>query len=1062
MKISLIPPINIDPHISLLSRSLPPISQKGLMKLSKNTLTSFMIVVTVLVGTGLIYLFNPWWTNNAEAAWFDDNWGYRQRIDVTVTSTASDITFLDTLITVDTDDLITAGKLQSSCQDLRFTNQNGKALPYYIDSGCNGNSTKIWVRADLVPKNTTKYTIYMYYGNPSAAAGSDPITMNLYNGLIAYWTMNNTSGTSISDSSVNAFNATLGGTNTLVSGQYANAINNAAGGVGTTYAYGAGSALDFTSSTRPTISFWYKSSTGSQSTRFIEAVASGAWGLEILSGVLKINTFSGATGDFGYTMPTDGAFHHFAVTYDGTNARLYVDGALNTTIAYTAGWTTGAKTLYMLGDASFPTNATLDDLRVYNRVLSLEEVQQIRSQPGSIVTTVPATITPSTSFASEEKGPTPIAYWKFDDAQGTTAGDATTNNLDGSLNGPTWQTEDQCIAGKCLWFDGSNDRVQVTDNTALDFTGDFTISAWILRNAGAGASIVSKTNDSADGGYAMLIGSAGEIYCRTVNGSGHDDSSTALGILPADSTWHQALDVRSGTSCKVYFDGADRTNTVDTHTTMTANNNNLMIGTRPDASTEFWNGKLDDIKIYNFALTAAQVKANYNSRSTADGASQVLGQAVNNQPGALNSGQVGYWKMGEASWTNNCSTTSVTDSSGNGNNGTSCPNGTGISAPSVGKFGNAPDLNGSTQYLSAAHSTSLDITGSITVAGWMKSDNTSGTHYIASKGDFTNSRLWGLLQSNTTIQFFINGSSGYTLLTSDAGSMPDTNWHHVAGVYDGTNMNIYVDGILAKSTAKTGTINSSSVAVLIGTLINNGSNQEFFDGKLDEVRIYNRALSASEVTQLYNFAPGPIGEWKFEEGAGTSAFDTSTNAKTGTLTGSGATWGTGKFGKAVSLSGSAGDYVNVGDDSIYDFGAGDYTLQAWVKRSSTGTNDMIFGKDNSTAGTRQFHLFVISTGVVRLSYFVATDTQVLLDTTDTIDTNWHHIVGERSGNSFNIYIDGKLSASGTTSGTHGTMQSTTAQLQIGRREYSGSTDEFAGSIDEAKIYNYANLQLGCG
>ena len=103
MKISLIPPINIDPHISLLSRSLPPISQKGLMKLSKNTLTSFMIVVTVLVGTGLIYLFNPWWTNNAEAAWFDDNWGYRQRIDVTVTSTASDITFLDTLITVDTD-----------------------------------------------------------------------------------------------------------------------------------------------------------------------------------------------------------------------------------------------------------------------------------------------------------------------------------------------------------------------------------------------------------------------------------------------------------------------------------------------------------------------------------------------------------------------------------------------------------------------------------------------------------------------------------------------------------------------------------------------------------------------------------------------------------------------------------------------------------------------------------------------------------------------------------------------------------------------------------------------
>ena len=68
------------------------------------------------------------------------------------------------------------------------------------------------------------------------------------------------------------------------------------------------------------------------------------------------------------------------------------------------------------------------------------------------------------SLAAEEKSQGPVAYWKFDDGYGTNAQDSMSNNNDGTITGATWQTEDQCISGKCLYFDGVNDSVQIADN----------------------------------------------------------------------------------------------------------------------------------------------------------------------------------------------------------------------------------------------------------------------------------------------------------------------------------------------------------------------------------------------------------------------------------------------------------------------------------------------------------------------------------------------------------------------------------------------------------------------
>src|SRR3989344_1595907 len=220
----LLRPVSVLADFSLRLLRLIP----GYRKLHLLAQKATAVVLSILIlfsSISSIFLYSPLFKHRADAAWFNDNWSYRKAITVTVTSTASDILNLQTLLTIDTDDFITAGKLQSDCDDLRFTNTNGDILPYYYDSGCNGNSTKVWIQADKVPANTTTYTVYMYYGNPSVNSASDSAAFYSVRGLVGYWAMNeslwNTTSGEVKDVSVNANNGTaVGNATTTASGQY--------------------------------------------------------------------------------------------------------------------------------------------------------------------------------------------------------------------------------------------------------------------------------------------------------------------------------------------------------------------------------------------------------------------------------------------------------------------------------------------------------------------------------------------------------------------------------------------------------------------------------------------------------------------------------------------------------------------------------------------------------------------------------------------------------------------------------------------------------------------------
>ncbi|MDP3779035.1 MAG: LamG domain-containing protein [bacterium] len=176
--------------------------------------------------------------------------------------------------------------------------------------------------------------------------------------------------------------------------------------------------------------------------------------------------------------------------------------------------------------------------------------------------------------------------------------------------------------------------------------------------------------------------------------------------------------------------------------------------------------------------------------------------------------------------------------------------------PVIGKIGQALSFDGVDSHVDAGAGSSLNITSSLTLSAWVKTPSISTQQAIASRG-YLGARRY---------QFDITSSKArFAVADGDAINAPDilsgstilsgNTFYHLVGVFDGSKMMVYVNGILDGTATKTTKPNSSTAEKLhIDVSLNNnaGDFYRFFNGSLDEVRIYNRALSGDEVKRLYN------------------------------------------------------------------------------------------------------------------------------------------------------------------------------------------------------------------
>jgi len=683
------------------------------------------------------------------------------------------------------------------------------------------------------------------------------------------------------------------------------------------------------------------------------------------------------------------------------------------------------------------------------------------------------------TVGSEENSTGPILYYRLDEGTGSTAKDSSQNNFDGTLNNtPTYQSEDMCVAGKCLWFDGTNnENISKSDESLLDFAAsdNFTISAWVRRNGPSSANnfIITKAQAGYTG-YKLYQDASGD-YCFDISDGTNTDSACTVSVDFDDDKWHHVAGVKNGTtSITLYVDGKQRAQDSSIAATGTlANTGTFYVGVDLNGTSNEWLGFIDEVKVYRYAKSASQIHAEYTVRGGRNG-SNILGARTDSN---LADGLIAYWKMDETSW--NGTSGEVIDSSGNNYHGTAYCTGSGCSLPNTenakygkgGKYINSI-LPSRKQFVYVGDVDALDVNenDSITIAVWIRHDDlVDNVNTIVGKYNCCGEAGYNFYVNNEpfnrTLGFDI--SDGTDMLeTSGSTTLPLNTWVHAVAVFDRTNKantKIYLNGVAENITtngiAQENIGNPSNSAFLKLGAYGNDLTTTYGDienGFLDEVRIYKRALTESEVKKLYEWSPKPVGYWDFEEKQGTITKDKSGNENSGTLTGS-PVWTNGKFGSGLDFSTSSNTYVNIGSPTMLDNlpAKGGITIGAWIyPKNLTQIADIINKYDSSG--------WEFAQSQDRIQFFASFNNDGALNDLDVLSApgtlptanQWYYVAvtwdGTSEADNVHLYVNGiETNYITRDDGLNNRDSDASEELRIGA---DGANLNLI--IDEVKIYNY--------
>ena len=192
--------------------------------------------------------------------------------------------------------------------------------------------------------------------------------------------------------------------------------------------------------------------------------------------------------------------------------------------------------------------------------------------------------------------------------------------------------------------------------------------------------------------------------------------------------------------------------------------------------------------------------------------------------------------------------TVVNDVSGNSNNGT-ISNATWSAS---GKFGSALSFNGTSSWVVIPDSASLDLTNGLTMEAWVRPTTLCSWRAVLMK-EQTGGLVYGLYANSNTNRPSAHVFIGTETDTRGTAKLSLNTWTHLAATYDGSVLRLYVNGAQVSTRTIGGNILTSTSPLRIG---GDSSGSEYFNGLIDEVRIYNRPLTAAEIQTDMNTAIG--------------------------------------------------------------------------------------------------------------------------------------------------------------------------------------------------------------
>ena len=591
-------------------------------------------------------------------------------------------------------------------------------------------------------------------------------------------------------------------------------------------------------------------------------------------------------GNTAWSMPiATGKWTHIAYVRDGVNdsASIYVNGILGSTVALDHDHpSTGDSNLviglysgYESGESSY--SGLMDELRIWNKALSAEEIRtnmvkeltgteeglvtyyDFNNQSGNLLKDKTANALDGTLFnmsddnwKTENTLFTPpivpiedkvVAHWSFDEGSGTTAADISGNGKDGLLkDGAEFSNEG--VSGTALQINGTGHVLVPAGGSFNDITKKISIEAWVNPASLDSRNIILSQWDGGQNqrAYVLAISTDGTVMFM-LSPSGQGGGSLELYSTTAIDTnkWSHIAVTSDGDSVRIYINGAEDVTSAAPAGGIHVPTTDLFIGDwgwngAADGSEQY-NGLMDEVALYNYALDADTISAHYNAKPA--------------EPKI-----VARWSFDEGSGT------TAADISGNGKDGLLKD---GAEFFNEGVFGTALQINGTGHVLVPAGGSFNDITKKISIEAWVNLASLNPRNIVLSQWDGgQNQRAYVLaISTDGTVMFMLSpsGQGGGNLELYSTTAIDTNKWSHIAVTSDGDSVRIYINGKEdIKEAAPSGGIHVPTTDLFIGDWGWNGAadGSEQYNGLMDELAIYNYALDADTIWAHYLSNPTDV------------------------------------------------------------------------------------------------------------------------------------------------------------------------------------------------------------
>ena len=637
----------------------------------------------------------------------------------------------------------------------------------------------------------------------------------------------------------------------------------------------------------------------------------------------------------GGTNVNDDVWHHVLGVRDGGKVRLYIDGVedassdINEDLsgASQANVLIGAITLASDGSIYKTYAGLIDDVRIYDSALSTDNVAFLADKGGTAPATGPIanwafegdfTDSSGNGFDGtpvgeyeliEEKigyyGPL-IAHYTFDEGSGDTAVDSSGNGLNGVISGAVYTATTADGSASCLDFNGFGDNVlNGLAGPYLNLLDELSISLWVQSDEIASDKGFFMGHDPGSDRYGMRYDSLGgsadpdgnDVIKYGVAATGGNEEDESSQFVQTTEWQHIVMTWKSGVGLTLWINGIKNTPTFDAGAKggLTAGYDKILVGkgSKDGAADAGWDGRIDDVRVYGRTLSEGEVRwlAGLGNIALPDRYAPMIShhQFEND----------------------------YTDSSGNNFDGTPLGGATIVDDPIQGLVANFVGVDGS---VNIGDSDLFNFAGSnFAISAWVNLNSWGGgwgNVIVGKRGE--GGVGWQLRRFGNNDRFSFTTRGMGEDDNPQSNLSPNMNqWYNVTAMREGGQKLLYIDGVLDSTAAVSGQVTPCAHNVYIGARANgdNSGPESFFDGMVDEVRIYRSALNLGQIRALAGYVPtNNIGDTWSGRASATPALEYLTPAHEGSqsmrvdYTGSGAVTRLEPFGDGAHPHGDNGDF----------------------------------------------------------------------------------------------------------------------------------------------------------